>query len=885
MEIPDSTNGPQWDPDPLTLGRAVWVDPLDARPTSILLRHSSAPFASTAAFDDDDAVRHAAARYVMEAVRRADLPLPEWWLKALAPDARHPEFGWLDPVPEPEEPGRPRPLGSIRVFELGKDGRQLNRALVLLAGERSGGLVLGSEFGIRVIVLPRLLRSGEDGIVITGFSAALPFGLYRSGGEDNLRLDEQQRNAAFRRLLGRLSGEIAAELGLDTKSIFFRGIRAGQDEDGFRIFELRGRGLSAQTPPEPFEFAAEAKVSGNLAVGTLTSAQKDLLSACMAPWPQTRVFTCDPASGGGAAQWRRRRPTRTQADLDPARALDSIAETLVQPGEFEIVQTHYVPGDDPTKGPVQLPAPDPDMPIRSDRFSAVSAFRNVRQLFERLRLYNIPIAAYFAHAALPVRVHYRSGVRPGPGKDGQTVNGRVLPAGWDVNAIIGPANPPPKLDLHLALGNRSTRARADWDGEHRSPAQPLGIASDPRWIWHEAAHILLLAQTGELELRFAHSMGDGLAAIISDPDSRFPDGSSWRGMTFPFVFAPRRHDRCVLHGWGWSGSLGRALREQPADRRIKRKGYRSEQILSTSLFRLYRCLGGDTVHPSGHPQAGQPDVAARRRASDYAVYLLIRALQLVAPPLVAPAMSAELFAEALIKADDGTNTVPVQGGATRVGGCARAVIEWAFEAQGAEFAKSDGFASVRDAVGPPPKIDIFLVDRRPTNEAFPDAGLEVDYGAGCYAPVSLDWGGLAGGAPHGVEPAWFAADDALHEAGGTLTLRVGNRGQATAKEVRIRLWSLPWPDNQAPPKWDAATWTAFASTEQADINPGAEAEFAGLPLPAAPGRHLVLAEAFCAGDLSCIDPARSLAPSIMAVPLSELVPFDNNLGLAVIRVP
>ena len=72
------------------------------------------------------------------------------------------------------------------------------------------------------------------------------------------------------------------------------------------------------------------------------------------------------------------------------------------------------------------------------------------------------------------------------------------------------------------------------------------------------------------------------------------------------MFTPRRHDRCVLHGWGWSGSLGRALRERPDGERLRLKGYWTEQILSTSLFRLYRCLGGDTVTAGAAALDAQP---------------------------------------------------------------------------------------------------------------------------------------------------------------------------------------------------------------------------------------------------------------------------------------
>lgn len=80
-----------------------------------------------------------------------------------------------------------------------------------------------------------------------------------------------------------------------------------------------------------------------------------------------------------------------------------------------------------------------------------------------------------------------------------------------------------------------------------------------------------------------------MAAILLDPGSQAPD----RFLTFPFIsiLNARRHDRDVTAGWAWGGTND--------DRQ-----YLSEQILSTTLFRVYRSTGGD---------AG--DVATRRSAT------------------------------------------------------------------------------------------------------------------------------------------------------------------------------------------------------------------------------------------------------------------------------
>ena len=113
-------------------------------------------------------------------------------------------------------------------------------------------------------------------------------------------------------------------------------------------------------------------------------------------------------------------------------------------------------------------------------------------------------------------------------------------------------------------------------------------------------------------------------------------------------------DACCTGGVGpvW---LGRALK-LPDEDRLRHKGYWTEQILSTSLFRLYRCLGGDTVGAGTQ----EPDVDARKRASDYVVYLIMRALQVLGDQRVVPANKAEAFVAALSDADVGTEELYAQ---------------------------------------------------------------------------------------------------------------------------------------------------------------------------------------------------------------------------------
>ena len=153
----------------------------------------------------------------------------------------------------------------------------------------------------------------------------------------------------------------------------------------------------------------------------------------------------------------------------------------------------------------------------------------------------------------------------------------------------------------------------------------------------------------------------------------------------------------------------------------RRKAYWSEQILSSSLFRLYRCIGGDTTMVA-LPRT--PDSHARRSASHYCVYLIMRAIQILGTSLVVPANDPDQFVSALIDADMNTASSTPRGtlpfpalfppdaayasGAPytfdRIGGCVHKVIRWAFEAQGLY----NPFGKITNAPGTPPPVDVYI---------------------------------------------------------------------------------------------------------------------------------------------------------------------------------
>ena len=502
--------------------------------------------------------------------------------------------------------------------------------------------------------------------------------------------------------------------------------------------------------------------------------------------------------------------------------------------------------------------------LRSDDMAAAQAHLRAAELFHRMDAYGLLPADYFRQARLPLVLRPRAAMRGAPG--GDAVNAEVrpfwrgdLPVQWLTDAASGAPDLRPQLLVRFgsadlthrsALAGRNPTPSDDPAPDYRQQAghppvdrqqgqaqtslppdrpphdpappapgapgaraQTLGIAADPRWAWHEFGHVLAYASTGELEFAFAHSAGDGLAAIATDPDSALAWDDDARYRTFPWVQANRRHDRSARSGYCWCGR--RNLLRLDANRPIAhhQHGYFEEQILSSSLFRLYRCLGGDTRDrrlPAPSPEADVNDAGlpVRRSASDYCIYLVMRAISLLGPDSIAPARTPDQFVSALIDADLGTDGRP--GGWTirpdwpfrsttphaarrRSGGRVHKVIRWAFEQQGL-YATTDPLAVV-EGPGLPPAEDVYIADRRRTP---PDGG---------YHPVALHW-------PTTGDAAWMA-DDSLRRHGRQVLLWVANRGQQPAARLLVRLWACAatlhapaWPSTDVPGR--AATSLAGA---------------------------------------------------------------------------
>jgi hypothetical protein len=194
--------------------------------------------------------------------------------------------------------------------------------------------------------------------------------------------------------------------------------------------------------------------------------------------------------------------------------------------------------------------------------------------------------------------------------------------------------------------------------------------------------------------------------------------------------------------------------------------------------------------------------------------LIMRGIQILGPAsLVMLANEPDQLVSALIDADVGTEQwdmtyppPPVQVGVppplqvfqfSRIGGCVNKVIRWAFEAQG----MYGDATPPTNALGRPPPVDIYILDRRPVSVSTPSGS--ISYGPGSYVPVSLDWDPDQTQASQ--PPQWQADQASVVVAGDTITVTVANRGIETACDVQASVWWALWPMNMPPPRWNDAT--------------------------------------------------------------------------------
>lgn len=868
---------------------------------------------------DADMLRPVAARYLLAVEtylvsKGQSLDLPAGWLNALTtpPDSDQTDevvLQWLDiwpPVGNEVEGPKPQ----IASWNLSREGAThgLPAPIIFVAAEVEPlhKIPFAPSIGMRVPMSVTAIDGGFR-VTIRSLTGELPKVGLRSFTESFTDSENDAAREKFR-TVGRLISPLFAPTGTDAYDIL-GDIASGAFVESDALFpqELWLTDTETDEPDaQSVEFKFVSKALGALnreprrlsygVVSTLVSVEgspnarlintETCALVAGASKGEADVFVqpppgwIDPAEAAAPYDWTLRRPMRSDDILEKyttTRKAGNVANVTLDGPGFEIrLCPEYVPEDKNQPGEIKtvdLPADGPLAPPRSNEFTALNAYFNARDFFDRLTAYGIEPSTFVVRAEEKIQIFYRAGITPGPGKSGKTINAQVA---YDCNDS---ANDPP-IRMNLALAELTKWARPkSLDKYPEGRPEPLGIASSGRWMAHEFGHYLLAARIGQLEFDFAHGPGDALAAVSFDPESRLADtrgdvAESFRGVTYPFVFSTRRHDRTPLLGWAWYGTLNRSIIEAPVTDCEVHKGYITEQILSSTIFHLYRALGGDTMSGDG------PDRYARQRAAFMTLFLLIKAIEEFAQSPSTPEM-LELGMEdaGLLNAGD-LKVVPQSDPPhTDVwkGGVTHKVVRWAFEAQGM-FPKDPEI--ITNDIGQAPEVDIYIKDHRPLEE--PTTAGPLMFGPGSYRPVSLDWGS---------DPLWTSTG---------LPVVIGNRGADVANLVHARAWvgtidkapGVGRNDLSAKITWDLPLGPvpigdiAATDLQQPDFGE-AVTEFESRV-----DDHVVLLiEISCPDDRANTDPFVGLAVEVRdgivglgdlpKTPraLSDLVANDNNLGL------
>jgi hypothetical protein len=896
-----------WDPT----HEAVWRENAPGTTRAITLRHPDYPYEGpgiqgTIPNDHSDTLISWAATYLRrvssELGLNAALGLTDIFEPSSSQFVAAVRLAWL-PVHGVE--GEPAPLNrSFWVTRYAQNMTdRLDRTAVILAVHtqtaNSASQALGSRLGIRIIADVAPDTSGPLKAQITGVTCSM-------GLVDALALSAptaQAFLATFYANIAVRSSEkfiIRAIAGFSAHHpIFYDGLHVVGESGSEAFIDMY---LTVQPRPNEPEAPAYAVVArrivGGPRNGDYLKVEKFPLTAHgIIPIPvPARVFVSDPASQAGSGNLIESRPNRS-----PKRLMKYMSWRILAGLTFGIspmVELH----DDLDQAAVKrskivdktanetldqgfIPWGVGDS--RVNMFAASSGYHHarglvppseglVRGLFDTLSAFGLSAVEYFRFAKLPLHVRHRGRIKWG-GKDGKVVNAQVDFEGLTGDVIANPT-PAVPLPIEVKYGLADVKRTG-------SRHQPLGIAADPRWCWHESGHVLLGASTGALQFRFAHSAGDALAAILSDPESKLATHRRMRWLTFPWVYIHRRHDRSVFRGWSWCGRYHRPARFTTDVNSYPRKGYQSEQILSTTLFRLYRSLGGDTT-----VAGGSPDSPYRRRAADYTAYLIMKAIRFMPQAFLAPLETPDQLVSALVAAD--RSTLPATFGplAARTGGWARKVVRWAFEAQGL-YATTDPLEVV-DAPGKPKDRDIFINDLRYDSEGrFPRGG---------YMPVSLDWQSVPNPPTVGEPPApvlpnppnpplWHATANAIQVVGNAVTVEVSSRGPSPAAGVTVKVWWIDWPAALViPPAWNNGDWKLLGTSTPKTVAPwparttfGPFSTTGPSDLPTSPSgrRLLIVASATCSADRANTEASATLPCSTMATPIVDMVAGDNNIGL------
>jgi zinc metalloprotease ZmpB len=305
--------------------------------------------------------------------------------------------------------------------------------------------------------------------------------------------------------------------------------------------------------------------------------------------------------------------------------------------------------------------------VSSDEFSAIACYYQVNRAFNLLESYGFDVKAYFKNTSFPVKVDHRGS----PDEYGKiSVNATCFVNTLTSTGFTG-------FSFGLAAYGSTVSIGNIW-----------------RVMLHEFSHAVLSDYLPESHyhgtLGFAHSFGDGLAAVLCDPESQAKD----RGKTLPGVVDYRRHDRTATEKYTFHNHIMTWSNDHYGPPKFT-EAYETEQVMSSAIFRLYRSAGGD--HSS---------VEEKKYTADFVAYLLFRTISLINHPMVVQNYrGGEIFCEDIQKADF------VEWDKHRYPGAIyHKVIRWAFQKQGAYYGGNDEFGpSVPPtSEGLPPETDIYI---------------------------------------------------------------------------------------------------------------------------------------------------------------------------------
>jgi zinc metalloprotease ZmpB len=509
------------------------------------------------------------------------------------------------------------------------------------------------------------------------------------------------------------------------------------------------------------------------------------------------VFVYDPISSTGDAA-----NTSSQSNevLNPFRTSVELPNLNAPMSGMQLLQGRYANVtnvEDPNiAAPINAPVIDFNYDVRTDDFAAVNAYYHVNRFFALVESLGFPVSTYFNNTIFPIQVDHR-GI------------GNVINAHFVGDGIGGIGH------LCYALNDTS------------NTTNPVGRACDSWVHLHELGHAALYEHVNSGRLGFSHSAGDSLAAIVNDPESQAPDRflyAPWRPLT------NRRFDRQVAEGWAWEGHIDKDDGE-----------YGSEQILATTLFRVYRSIGGDDTR-----------LARQQFASRMMTYFILRTISTLTP--TTNPNNPLGFANALMAVDLlNWTTEGVYGGAYNK------VIRWSFERQG--LYQAPGAPTPVTTPGQPPPVDVYIEDGR---------GGEYPYQPVHWNNTSIWNRRNPDGMTTHEEPALSNTNYAY--------VKIKNRGTQTANNVRVRGYhcrpsaGVVWPND-------------FQSLATAELSAGTLAEnnleekivgpFEWIPITNAYGHDCMLM-VVSAGD----DDPSNIDNFITGefIPDWRLVPNDNNIA-------